>query len=98
MFQNFDLISGLSVIILDFSDKKIVSFKVYNVTRKFYEYSEYAVTLKQRWNKVVCRYGIHVDALLVCPFDVTVIVKRRAVDRIHQNYSDWVKFADIFRL
>ena len=46
MFQNFDLDSGLSVIILDFSDKKIVSFKVYTVTRKFYEYSEYWSTLK----------------------------------------------------
>ena len=45
MFQNFDLVSGLSVIILDFSDKKIVSFKVYTVTRKFYEYSEYWSTL-----------------------------------------------------
>ena len=39
MFQNFDLVSGLSVIILEFSGKEIVSFKVYNVTRKFYEYS-----------------------------------------------------------
>ena len=39
MFQNFDLVSGLSVIILDFSVKGIVSFKVYNVTRKFDEYS-----------------------------------------------------------
>ena len=48
MFQNFDLVSGLSVLILDFSDKKIVSFKVYNVTRKFYEYSDYTPTLK-RW-------------------------------------------------
>ena len=45
MFQNFDLVSGLSIIILDFSDKKIVSFKVYTVTRKFYEYSEYWSTL-----------------------------------------------------
>ena len=35
MFQNFDLVSGLSVIILDFSDKKIVSFKVYTVTGYF---------------------------------------------------------------
>ena len=46
MFQNFDLVSGLSVLILDFSDKKIVSFKVYNVTRKFDEYSDYTPTLK----------------------------------------------------
>ena len=45
MFQNFDLDSGLSVYILDFSDKKIVSFKIYNVTRKFYEYSDYTPTL-----------------------------------------------------
>ena len=47
MFQNFDLVFGLSVIILDFSDKKIVNFKVYTVTRKFYEYSEYWSTLMQ---------------------------------------------------
>ena len=46
MFQNVDLDSGLSVNILDFSDKKIVSFKIYNVTRKFYEYSDYTPTLK----------------------------------------------------
>ena len=46
LFQNFDLDSGLSVLILDFSDKKIVSFKIYNVTRKFYEYSDYTPTLK----------------------------------------------------
>ena len=39
MFQNFNLDSGLSVNILDFSGKEIVSFKVYNVTRKIYEYS-----------------------------------------------------------
>ena len=39
MFQNLDLDSGLSVIVLDFSVKEIVSIKVYNVTRKFYEYS-----------------------------------------------------------
>ena len=39
MLQNFDLDSGLSVIILDFSGKEIVSFKVYNVTRKFNDYS-----------------------------------------------------------
>ena len=45
MFLNFDLDSGLSVFILDFSDKKIVSFKTYNVTRKFYEYSDYTPTL-----------------------------------------------------
>ena len=45
LFQNFDLVSGLSVLILDFSDKKIVSFKIYNVTRKFYEYSEYTPSL-----------------------------------------------------
>ena len=45
MFQNVDLDSGLSVFILEFSDKKIVSFKVYNVTRKIYEYFEYTVTL-----------------------------------------------------
>ena len=45
MFQNFDLVSGLSVIILEFSDKKIISFKVYTVTRKFYEYSDYWSTL-----------------------------------------------------
>ena len=44
MFQNFDLVSGLSVLILDFSDKKTISFKVYNVTRKFYEYSDYTPT------------------------------------------------------
>ena len=35
MFQNFDLDSGLSVYALDFSDKKIVSFKIYNVTGNF---------------------------------------------------------------
>ena len=46
MFQNFDLGSGLSVLILDFSDKKIINFKVYNVIRKFYEYSDYTPTLK----------------------------------------------------
>ena len=45
MFENFDLVSGLSVLILNFSDKKIVSFKVYNVTRKFDEYSDYTPTL-----------------------------------------------------
>ena len=45
MFQNFGLVSGLSVLILDFSNKKIVGFKVYNVTRKFYEYSDYTPTL-----------------------------------------------------
>ena len=45
MFQNFDLDSGLSVFTLDFSVKKIVSFKVYNVTRKFDEYSDYTPTL-----------------------------------------------------
>ena len=45
MLQNFELVSGLSVLILDFSDKKIVSFKVYNATRKFYEYSDYTPTL-----------------------------------------------------
>ena len=39
MFQNVDLDSGLSVIILDLTVKKIVSLKVYNVTRKIYEYS-----------------------------------------------------------
>ena len=39
MLQNFDLVSGLSVNILDLSDKKIVSFKVYNMARKFHEYS-----------------------------------------------------------
>ena len=39
MFKNFYLVSGLSVIILDFSVKEIVSFKVYNVSRKFYDYS-----------------------------------------------------------
>ena len=49
MFQNFDLVSGLTVIILDFSDKQIVSFKVYTVTRKFYEYSEYWSTLTRQW-------------------------------------------------
>ena len=47
MFQNFDLVSGLSVLILDFSDKNIVSFKVYNVTRKFYEYSDYTPTFSR---------------------------------------------------
>ena len=47
MFQNFDLDSGLSVYILDFSDKKIVSFKIYNVTRKSDEYSDYTPTLKE---------------------------------------------------
>ena len=46
MFQTSDLESGWSVFILDFSDKKIVSFKIYNVTRKFYEYSDYTPSLK----------------------------------------------------
>ena len=45
MIQNFDLDSGLSVYILDFSVKKIISFKVYNVTRKFDEYSDYTPSL-----------------------------------------------------
>ena len=45
MFQNFDLTSGLSVLILDFSDKKIVRIKVYNVTRIFDEYSDYTPSL-----------------------------------------------------
>ena len=45
MFQNFDLDSGLSVYILDFSVKKIVSFKVCNVTRKVDEYSDYTPSL-----------------------------------------------------
>ena len=45
MFQNFDLYSGLSVYILDFSDKKIISFRVDNVTRKFNEYSDYTPSL-----------------------------------------------------
>ena len=45
MFQNFGLVSGLSVLILDSSDEKIESFKVYNVTRKFYEYSDYTPSL-----------------------------------------------------
>ena len=52
MFQNFDLVSEFSVLILDFSDKKIVSFKVYNVTRKFDEYSDYTPTLRSRMNEV----------------------------------------------
>ena len=55
MFQNFDLVSGLSVIILDFSDRKIVTFKVYNVTGKFYEYSEYIVTLRSQPHSTVSR-------------------------------------------
>ena len=47
MFLNLNLDSGLSVIILDFSDMRFVSFKIYNVTRNLYEYSNGPSTLSQ---------------------------------------------------
>ena len=60
MFQNFDLDSGLFVYILDFSVKKIVSFKVYNVTRKFDEYSDYTPSLNSLYKWYSYKYDIHV--------------------------------------
>ena len=49
MFLNFDIhvVSWFYVIILDFSDKRVVSFKIYNVTLKSYEYSKGPSTLIQ---------------------------------------------------
>ena len=38
---------SITVQTLDTSEKKIVSFKTYTVTRKLYEYSEYTATLNR---------------------------------------------------
>ena len=41
----FPIMSTLKVTWPEVPNKKIVSFKIYNVTRKFYEYSDYTPSL-----------------------------------------------------
>ena len=64
MFQNFELDSGLSVIILDFSDTWFVSFKIYNVSRNLYEYSELTVNFRD----IIC-----FQKLLTALFQISIL-------------------------